>query len=193
MGFAAGFLVGAWIFGLAGFAIGGVLAYQIGRDDRRKRDGSATTLGQALVLTDGTGGQVCLVPKLPKGKKARSARLKIGETVRIETASNSSTVLEVGRDQDYVHPTQKPVELARMSIMNSSRPGEIVLDCFGGSGTSLIACEATGRKARLMELDPCYVDAEVKRWEDMTGRKAERQGALLSGSKQKPNGKIPER
>lgn len=147
----------------------------IWRATLRKRDGSATTLGQALVLTDGNGGQVCLVPKLPKGKKARSARLKTGETVRIETASNSSTVLEVGRDQDYVHPTQKPVELARMSILNSSKPGEIVLDCFGGSGTSLIACEATGRKGRAMELDPKYVDAIVNRWHDMTGRKAERE------------------
>lgn len=147
----------------------------IWRATLRKREGSATTLGQALILTDGSGGQIALTPRLPKGKKSRGARLAVGETIRIETQSNSSTVLEIGRDQDYVHPTQKPIELARTSILNSSRPGEIVLDCFGGSGTSLIACEATGRKGRAMELDPIYVDAIVKRWEEMTGRKAEKE------------------
>jgi DNA modification methylase len=139
----------------------------------KKRDGMATTLGQAILLTDGKGGQVALTPRLPKGKKTRTTRLGDGQTIRIETASNSADILEVGRDQDhYVHPTQKPVELGRIAIMNSTKPGEIVLDCFGGSGMTMIAAEICGRKARVMELDAKYVDAEVKRWEELTGRTA---------------------
>ncbi|MGD9692369.1 MAG: DNA modification methylase [Phycisphaerales bacterium] len=77
--------------------------------------------------------------------------------------------------QSMVHLTEKPVELARRAIEYSSRPGECVLDLFGGSGSTLIACEMTGRRARLMELDPLYCDVIVQRWEQFTGRKAERQ------------------
>jgi len=76
--------------------------------------------------------------------------------------------------QSMVHLTEKPVELARRAIEYSSRPGERVLDLFGGSGSTLIAAEMTGRRARLMELDPAYCDVIVKRWEEFTGRKAER-------------------
>lgn len=141
----------------------------------RARAGSSTTLGQAFVLSDGAGGELAMTPRLAKGKKSRRARLAKDETIRIETSSTSSSVFEVGRDQDYVHPTQKPVELARIAICNSTKPGAIVLDVFGGSGTTMIACEAAGRKARLCELDPKYVDAQVLRWEIMTGRKAEKE------------------
>ncbi len=141
----------------------------------RRRDGLATTLGKGVLLTDGNGGSVFLLPKAPKGKKPRSVRMSKDQTLYIETASNSRTVIEVKRDTDYVHPTQKPVELARRAITNSSRPGESVLDLFGGSGTTLIGCEITGRQARLMEIDPVYVDATVKRWEEYTGRKAKKE------------------
>jgi len=65
---------------------------------------------------------------------------------------------------DYVHPTQKPVELVRRAVTNSSRPGDTVLDPFGGSGSTLIAAEQTGRTARLMELDPKYCDVIRRRW-----------------------------
>lgn len=61
------------------------------------------------------------------------------------------------------------------AIQYSSRPGENVLDLFGGSGSTLIGCEQTGRKAFLMEIDPAYCDVIVQRWETFTGRKAERQ------------------
>lgn len=72
------------------------------------------------------------------------------------------------------HPTEKPVSIPEHAITHSSKTGQIVLDLFGGSGSTLIACEKTGRKARLMELDPKYCDVIVKRWEEFTGRKAER-------------------
>lgn len=71
-----------------------------------------------------------------------------------------------------VHPTQKPIFLPEEAINNSSKKGQIVLDLFGGSGSTLIACEKTNRQARLMELDPKYVDVIVKRWQDFTGKKA---------------------
>lgn len=72
------------------------------------------------------------------------------------------------------HPTMKPTELVERSILNSSEVDDVVLDGFGGSGTTLIAAEKTQRRARLMELDPKYVDVIVKRWETMTGEKSKR-------------------
>lgn len=72
------------------------------------------------------------------------------------------------------HPTMKPVRLFAYQICNSTRPGAVVLDLFAGSGTTMIACEETGRIARLMELDPRYVDVMIARWETLTGKKAER-------------------
>jgi DNA modification methylase len=72
----------------------------------------------------------------------------------------------------YLHPTQKPTALAMRAIRNSSTPGEAVLDLFGGSGSTLIAAEQTGRKALLLELDPHYVEVAVARWEALTGKKA---------------------
>jgi len=76
--------------------------------------------------------------------------------------------------QSMVHLTEKPVELAVRAMQYSSRAGENVLDLFGGSGSTLIAAEQTGRRAFLMELDPLYCDVIVQRWEKFTGRKAER-------------------
>ena len=67
----------------------------------------------------------------------------------------------------------KPVELVERAINNSSKLGEMVLDGFGGSGSTLIAAEKTGRVARLIELDPKFCDVIVKRWEEYTGKKAE--------------------
>ena len=79
--------------------------------------------------------------------------------------------------QSMVHLTEKPVELAVRAIQYSSRPGEHVLDLFGGSGSTLIAAEQTGRRAFLMEIDPAYCDVIRERWERFTSRKAERVGA----------------
>ncbi|HNO79739.1 MAG TPA: DNA modification methylase [Phycisphaerae bacterium] len=76
--------------------------------------------------------------------------------------------------QSMCHLTEKPVELAIRAIQYSSRPGENVLDLFGGSGSTLIGCEQTGRHAFLMELDQAYCDVIVQRWEEFTGQVAER-------------------
>ncbi|HEY7157936.1 MAG TPA: DNA methyltransferase, partial [Gemmataceae bacterium] len=73
--------------------------------------------------------------------------------------------------------TEKPVELAVRALQYSSRRGENVLDLFGGSGSTLIAAEQTGRHAFLMEIDPLYCDVIVRRFEQFTGKKAERQTA----------------
>ena len=70
------------------------------------------------------------------------------------------------------HPTMKPVALFEYQLLNNTKGGDIVLDSFGGSGTTLIAAEKNGRIARIMELDPKYVDVIVKRWEDFSGQKA---------------------
>lgn len=74
-----------------------------------------------------------------------------------------------------LHPTMKPVELVERAIRNSSRPGDIVLDPFGGSGTTLIAAEKTGRIGWLIEIDPKYVDVIVRRWQDWSGQEAYRE------------------
>ena len=80
--------------------------------------------------------------------------------------------LSRGNTSEYVHPTQKPVELIEIALENSSKAGDIVIDCFGGSGSTLIACEKQARGARLMELDEKYADAIVLRWQDFTGKDA---------------------
>ena len=84
-----------------------------------------------------------------------------------------TTVLDFNRpSRSEQHPTMKPVDLIEYCMGNNTRNGDIVLDSFGGSGTTLIAAERIGRKARLMELDPAYCDVIVKRWEDFTGNTA---------------------
>lgn len=87
--------------------------------------------------------------------------------------NNEVTVWDVKRhSKNEFHPTQKPVELPVRALENSSKGGDIILDLFGGSGSTMIACEKIGRHARVMELDPKYCDVIVKRWEDFTGKKA---------------------
>jgi len=87
--------------------------------------------------------------------------------------TNEKTVWELKKEsKNNYHPTQKPVELPARAITNSSKAGDLILDLFGGSGSTLIACEKLNRHARIMELDPKYCDVIVKRWEDFTGKKA---------------------
>lgn len=84
-----------------------------------------------------------------------------------------TTVIDCNKPtKDGDHPTMKPVRLFGFQMSNSSRRGDIVLDTFGGSGTTIVAAEQLGRKARLMELDPHYCDVIIARWEKLTGQKA---------------------
>ena len=87
-----------------------------------------------------------------------------------------TTVWSMSRDRvgEYVHPTQKPVELIVYALRNSSKSGDLVLDFFLGSGSTLIAAEKSERTCFGLELDPKYVDVIIKRWEDYTGEKAEK-------------------
>ncbi len=94
--------------------------------------------------------------------------------------------------QSMVHLTEKPVELAVRAMKYSSHTGENVMDLFGGSGSTLIAAEQTGRHAYLMELDPPYCDVIVQRWEQFTGRKAERIPAVETAAPKKTSVKKAE-
>ena len=102
-----------------------------------------------------------------------------------------TTVLEFNKpSRNGEHPTMKPVELFAYQIGNSSKAGGIVLDSFGGSGTTAIACEQLGRDARLMELDPKYVDVIVTRWQNFAGKEAtnEATGLTFNETKAKMEG-----
>ena len=86
------------------------------------------------------------------------------------------SVWSIGKDKesDYEHPTQKPVELSATAISSTTEHGNIVLDCFGGSGSTLIACEQLNRRCYMCELDPHYCDVIITRWEAFTGQKAKK-------------------
>ena len=88
-----------------------------------------------------------------------------------EEIKNESDLWEIAKDTNYVHPTQKPIALCGRALKNHKNVKN-VLDLFGGSGSTLIACEQLNRKCYMMELDPKYVDVIIKRWEEFTGEKA---------------------
>ena len=97
----------------------------------------------------------------------------VGEDVRIEAMPG--TILHVAKPvKSGLHPTTKPVELVERCLKNSTKPGDLVLDPFGGSGSTLIACERLGRRGRLMELDPKYAGVIIRRWEGFAEAKAEK-------------------
>lgn len=135
----------------------------------RDADGTATVLTGGIVLTDGAGGKVYLAEKPPKGKKIRYIRLSEGRSVCLYPESKSSTVWEVSRETGIEHPTQKPVELAIRAIDNSTKPGDLVIDFFGGSGSTLRGAELTGRRCYTIELDPRYCDVIVNSYVKLTG------------------------
>lgn len=110
-----------------------------------------------------------------------------------------SDVWEIDRPKrSEEHPTMKPVSLVARAVMNSCGQDAVVLDLFGGSGTTLVACEEVGRRCRMMELDPKYCDVIVKRWENLTSKKAElvqrseldgqEEGFVVYGSECRGNG-----
>ena len=96
-----------------------------------------------------------------------------GDNHNFYGGNNGMDIWEIKRTaKNDLHPTMKPVDLIEKALEDASKSGNLVLDLFGGSGSTMIACEKLGRKARLMELDPKYCDVIIKRWEDFTGKKA---------------------
>ena len=92
---------------------------------------------------------------------------------RVElNGSRDTDIWEFDREPPKMHPTMKPIELIAYALKKSSKKDDVVLDCFGGSGSTLIACEQLNRKCYMMELDPHYVDVIIDRWEQFTGKKA---------------------
>ena len=90
------------------------------------------------------------------------------------TGKRIGSIWNIPKDNanDYIHATQKPVKLSATAIENTTSKGNIVLDVFGGSGSTLIACEQLNRRCFMMELDPKYCDVIIKRWENLTQQKA---------------------
>ena len=127
----------------------------------------ATTVKGGVVLTDGEGHKIAISDKTVKGKKMRYIRLDENKSVFLYNEPANGTVWEFAKESHPIHPTQKPVEIPAKAILNSSEAGDVVLDFFGGSGSTLIACEMTGRKCRSTELDPKYCDAIVKRYAEI--------------------------
>lgn len=106
-------------------------------------------------------------------------KLKKEELLKLLEDIYSDKVSTTVIDEDKVvvnslHPTMKPIKLIARLIKNSSRPKELVLDLFGGSGSTLIACEQIDRRCNMMEYDPKYASVIIDRWEQFTGQKAER-------------------
>jgi DNA modification methylase len=96
-------------------------------------------------------------------------------------ARNQGDVWQVQKPRvNDLHPTMKPIELIERAIVNSSRHGDLVLDPFAGAGSVLIACQKTGRHARVIEMEPTYVDVIVRRWEEFTGKWALLQGRTFT-------------
>jgi DNA modification methylase len=108
----------------------------------------------------------------------------LGETGRYRTnvwEYAGANTLRPGRQEELaMHPTVKPVALVADAIKDCSRRGDIVLDAFGGSGTTIIAAEKTGRRGHLLELDPVYVDVTIRRWQKRFGRQARHAGTGLT-------------
>lgn len=90
------------------------------------------------------------------------------------TGKRIGSVWSISKDSagEYIHPTQKPVKLSEFAIRNTTNPRDVVLDLFGGSGSTLMACEQLSRRCYMMEYDPKYVDVIIDRWESFTGEKA---------------------
>lgn len=150
----------------------------IWRADARTANGEASVaVGAGMVLTTPDGQELYVSTTAPKGRKVRHVHLKAGEPVLLTPVGEGDTVWEVGRDNGHgkdgsLHPTMKPVELARRALKNSTQEGEIVLDVFSGAGSTIMAAEQMKRCGYGVELDPRYVDATVRRWQQMTGKEA---------------------
>lgn len=128
-----------------------------------------TSLSGGVVLTDGKGGKLYVSDKEPRGKKIRNIRVSDEQqAVSLQPKYPNSTIWEIGRERNTIHPTQKPLEIPMRAIRNSTQEGDLVIDFFGRSGSTLIAAERLGRRCCLMELDPIYCSRIIKRYIEVT-------------------------
>lgn len=140
--------------------------YQLG--DHRLMCGDSTSPADVQKLMRDEQAD-CLLTDPPFSKMKKEELVSLLQSVY----SSATTVIdEMKPSKSDLHPTMKPLRLMAYLIQNSTKKGEIVLDLFGGSGSTLIAAEETKRRCRMMEYDPRYVDVIIQRWEEQTGKKA---------------------
>lgn len=133
--------------------------------------GQVTQVAKGLEITDGTGARLWIQREPPVGKKARRLRILPGRRMELQDGTGGTAWL-VSRDSSAIHPTQKPVALVAIPLGNSCKEGELVLDPFGGAGSTLLAAEQLKRRCAMIELDAGWCDVIVRRWEKLTGQKA---------------------
>lgn len=145
-------------------------------DARGTKGEPHTAIGSGVILTTKDGQEIYVSGAAPKGRKVRHVHADAGAL--LSSGGEADDVWDVSRDNGHGkgtethHPTQKPVELARRALRNSTTEGDVVLDFFGGSCTTIIAAEQLKRRGFVIELDPRYVDVGVRRWQDATGKTA---------------------
>jgi DNA modification methylase len=137
--------------------------------------GGVVSIANGLKITNGAGAELFIQTKAPKAKKIRLLRLRSGKTMTLTTGGVSDCwEVELDPKQDCVHPTQKPAELAARAIRNHCGRGDLVLDLFGGSGSTMLGCEQSGTCGRTVELSPHYCDAQIRRFQKTNGGQAVR-------------------
>lgn len=132
------------------------------------KEGAHYFVNNRCLVTVQEDGRTIDIEKMSKEELKKTLKGIIG------SETQTSVIDENKPQRNGEHPTMKPVRLIERLIRNSSRVGDVVLDNFSGSGTTLIACEQLGRKCRAMEYDPHYCDVIIARWEKLTGGKAEK-------------------
>lgn len=147
-----------------------------------KKQDLAAAIANGVTLTTKDGQEIYIAAKPPTGRKVRHIHLEENQSVQLSASGTAADdVWDVSRDSGHgkkepIHPTQKPVELARRAMKNSSQEGENVLDPFSGSGSTIMAGEQLGRNVYALDLDPLYVDAGIRRWQNATGQHATLEG-----------------
>jgi DNA modification methylase len=143
------------------------------RIQKLENDGSAIDLATGLHITDGDKASLFLKAQPPKAGKFRHLRVA-GDPVLVSNRIGTDA-WQVSRENraDYLHPTSKPSELAEIAIANSSQANDIVVDCFGGSFSTLVAAENLKRRAYVMDLEPKWCAVGLERWSVLTGKTPE--------------------
>jgi len=137
-----------------------------------KASNSTYTIANGILISNGANAELFIKGKKPKSTgKIRHVRLENGESIALTTdAVTNAWQIERDTKADYYHPTQKPVAIPAMAIENSSNRGDIVLEPFSGSGSTLLACENLGRRCRACDIEPKFVAVALERWSIATGK-----------------------